>query len=99
MSGKNWQDDFARARAAKAVNVVCMKWGTLYGPEWVNRLYGMVARNTTWNVRFVCFTDDRTGIRKEVETLPIPEVASIPSSASAGRSSDCSRRNSAASRA
>ncbi len=74
MAGKNWQDDFARAREAKAVNVVCMKWGTLYGPEWVNRLYGMVARNTTWNVRFVCFTDDSTGIRKEVEAMPIPEV-------------------------
>ena len=22
--------------------VVCVKWGQLYGPEYVNRLYGMV---------------------------------------------------------
>jgi hypothetical protein len=69
-----WQDEFARAKAEKTVNVVCMKWGTLYGPEWVNRLYGMVRRNTTWNVRFVCFTDDSVGIRSEVYVQPLPEV-------------------------
>lgn len=74
MAQADWQTRFARARETKAVNVVCMKWGTLYGPEWVNRLYAMVKRNTTWNVRFVCFTDDRAGIRPEVETLPIPSV-------------------------
>ena len=25
--------------------VLCMKWGTKYGPEYVNRLYGMVRRH------------------------------------------------------
>ena len=25
--------------------VICMKWGTKYGPEYVNRLYGMVKRH------------------------------------------------------
>lgn len=74
MTAATWKDRFDRANAAKAVNVVCMKWGTLYGPEWVNRLYGMVKRNTTWNVRFVCFTDDATGLRPEVEAMPIPSV-------------------------
>ena len=31
--------------------VICMKWGSKYGPEYVNRLYGMVARhlNDSWN--------------------------------------------------
>jgi hypothetical protein len=51
-----------------------MKWGDRYGPEWVNRLYAMVERNTTWNIRFVCLTDNCTGIRTEVECLPLPEV-------------------------
>jgi hypothetical protein len=51
-----------------------MKWGTRYGPEWVNRLYGMVERNTTWDIRFVCFTDDATGVRAEVECRPLPKV-------------------------
>ena len=74
MATPNWQDEFARAQAAKRVNVVCMKWGTLYGAEWVNRLYGMVMRNTTWNVRFVCFTEDGSGIRPDVEIKPIPTL-------------------------
>jgi len=69
-----WQQFFADAQRSKTVNIVCMKWGERYGPHWVNRLYGMVIRNTTWNVRFVCFTDDARGIRKEVECQPMPEV-------------------------
>lgn len=28
--------------AARQRNVICMKWGTKYGPEYVNRLYAMV---------------------------------------------------------
>ena len=56
------------------VSVVCMKWGTLYGPEYVNRLFGMVARNLSRPFRFVCLTDDESGIREEVECAPIPEL-------------------------
>jgi len=74
MSAVDWQAAFAAAQQTRTVNVVCMKWGTRYGPEWVNRLFGMVARNTTWHVRFVCFTDDATGIRPEVDCLPLPTV-------------------------
>lgn len=54
--------------------VLCMKWGTKYGPEYVNRLYGMARRNLARPLRFVCLTDDRTGIRPEVEVLPLPEL-------------------------
>jgi len=51
-----------------------MKWGDRYPALFVNRLYGMVARNTTWTIRFVCFTDDASGIRPEVECQPLPKV-------------------------
>ena len=44
-------------------NVICMKWGTKYGPEYVNRLYAMVRRHLTGDFRMVCLTDDPTGIR------------------------------------
>ena len=44
------------------INVVCMKWGTMYGPEYVNNLYHMVKRNLTPPFRFVCFTDNGEGI-------------------------------------
>ena len=57
------------------VNVLCMKWGTLYGPEYVNRLYRAVSRKLSRPFRFVCLTDDASGIRREVECVPIPELA------------------------
>ncbi len=53
--------------------IFCMKWGSLYGPEYVNTLYSMVARNLTYDFSMVCFTDDPKGIREEVTCHPIPE--------------------------
>lgn len=54
--------------------VVCMKWGTLYGPEYVNRLYAMVRQQLTGSLRFICLTDNRDGILPEVECYECPEV-------------------------
>jgi hypothetical protein len=48
------------------INVVCVKWGTLYNSDYVNRLYGMVRRNLTIPFDFYCITDDPTNIRPEV---------------------------------
>ena len=73
-----WKPLFERAQDTKRANVVCMKWGTRYGPEWVNRLAAMVRRNTTWNIRFVCFTDDPIGIRPDIECHPMPVVEFDP---------------------
>lgn len=58
--------------------VICMKWGRLYDPEYVNKLYYMVRANTSGQLRFVCLTDDPTGIIDSVEcfecpTIPIPD--------------------------
>jgi hypothetical protein len=54
-------------------NVVCMKWGTKYSPEYVNILYRMTRRNLTLPFRFICLTDDPRGIEEGVETMLIPE--------------------------
>ncbi len=51
-----------------------MKWGKLYGPEYVNRLYAMVTRNLSYPFKMVCFTDDETGIIPEVQCFPIPAM-------------------------
>jgi hypothetical protein len=56
------------------VNVICMKWGTLYGPDYVNNLRHGVARHLKRPHRFVCFTDDVEGLDAEVEVFPIPEL-------------------------
>ncbi len=58
-----------------------MKWGTKYGPEYVNRLHAMVRRHLTGDFQFVCLTDDAAGVRAEVQCLPIPPLdlpAGIP---------------------
>ncbi|MGI9477534.1 MAG: hypothetical protein ACR2PI_12600 [Hyphomicrobiaceae bacterium] len=54
--------------------IICMKWGTRYGPEYVNRLASMVRRNVTQATRFVCFTDDTTGIDDGIELHPLPSI-------------------------
>jgi hypothetical protein len=50
----------------------CVKWGDKYGPEYVNVLADMVARNCILPHRFVCFTDDPTGMVTGIETEPLP---------------------------
>lgn len=54
--------------------VICMKWGTLYGPDYVNVLYSACREYITGDFRFVCLTDDTTGIREDVDTFPIPDM-------------------------
>lgn len=40
------------------LNVVCLKWGTKYSADYVNRLFHMVGRNMTRPFRFYCLTED-----------------------------------------
>ena len=58
------------------VNVICMKWGTKYGPEFVNKLRSMVRRHLVHPHRFVCFTDDAAGLdlAAGIEALPLPAM-------------------------
>ena len=62
--------------------VICMKWGTRYGAEYVNRLYRAVRRNLSPDaaapLRFVCFTDDPTDVMPGVECHPLPPIT-LPS--------------------
>jgi hypothetical protein len=46
----------------------------LFPSEYVNRLYAMVNRNLSIPFRFVCFTENDSGIRNEVELQPLPEL-------------------------
>ena len=60
------------------VNILTMKWGDFYGPHYVNRLYWMVKRNLNRSFRFLCYTDDSTGIIPEVECHPMIDVKYSP---------------------
>lgn len=52
--------------------VICLKWGHRYGPEYVNKMFRMVSKNTERPLRFVCITDDVNGIEPHIETRPMP---------------------------
>lgn len=56
------------------VNVICIKWGQKYGSDYVNRLHAMVSRHLTLPHRFVCFTDDKSGIDEHIDARDIPKV-------------------------
>ena len=66
---------FLKSSVDSARAILCMKWGTKYGPDYVNRLYGMVRRHLRGEFRFVCLTDRSEGVRTEVQCLPIPDLA------------------------
>lgn len=69
---------------AHDVAFVCVKWGTKYGPEYVNALYGGLQRHF-WSCPhypsqsqplLVCLTDDPSGVRQEVQVSPLPDSTS-----------------------
>ncbi|HEX2859975.1 MAG TPA: hypothetical protein VHP58_07270 [Alphaproteobacteria bacterium] len=64
-------------KKAPAKLVFCMKWGTRYGAEYVNRLYRSVKTHTTGPVQVVCFTDDTKGIVKAVDCRPLPAFKNV----------------------
>ena len=59
-------------------NVICIKWGTKFGAEYVNRLYRMVEKNLTIPHRFVCFTDNSEGLAEGIETRELPPYSDNP---------------------
>ena len=53
-------------------NIICIKWGTLFGSEYVNRLYSGVRRNIEVEVRFFCMTENADGLHPDIEVLSLP---------------------------
>ena len=54
--------------------IICIKWGTRYDCDYVNRIYAMIRRNITPPFKIYCFTDDPQGIRSEVSCFDLPEL-------------------------
>ena len=54
--------------------VVCIRWGSAYGADYVNRLCRAVMRNVSRPTRFVAFTDPIDGLDAAVEARPIPDI-------------------------
>ena len=51
-----------------------MKWGSRYGPEFVNRLYTSIQRHTKRKTTVYCFTDDASNINNNVICKPLPDI-------------------------
>ncbi len=54
------------------VDVVCIKWGSIFGPEYVNRLYSGVRRNLARPLRFHCMTEHAEGLHPDIQVLDLP---------------------------
>ena len=54
--------------------IICMKWGKRYGSDFVNRLNSSIKRHTRRPTQFFCFTDDNSGINKDVLCKKLPEI-------------------------
>jgi hypothetical protein len=44
----SWVKPTAAYQGAKKISVTCLKWGSKYSAEHVNKLYAGVKRNTSW---------------------------------------------------
>ena len=66
------------------VNIITLKWGSRYGPEFVNKLHRAVDRNLKRPHRFVCFTDSADGLEPGIEAFPIPAIDLPPAAAVTG---------------
>ena len=53
------------------VKIICLKWGTKYPAEYVNRLYRMVNNHLAIPFEFYCITENADGLYSEVNVLDL----------------------------
>tara|TARA_B110000503_G_C7045553_1_gene370086 strand:- start:24 stop:860 length:837 start_codon:yes stop_codon:yes gene_type:complete len=51
--------------------ILCLKHGTKYSAEYVNKLYNMVSRHCTIDFTFVCLTEDSTNLNPKILVVPL----------------------------
>ena len=61
----------------RTVKFICLKWGTKYGPEYVNRLHNSLKKTYSGPFELYCYTDDPTGV--ECECLDIHQLPNFDS--------------------
>ena len=58
--------------------VICIKWGDLFGPDYVNVLHRACRANITGPFQFVCLTPDGAGLDPYIIIHPIPDIGLTP---------------------
>ena len=57
---------------ASIMNIICVKWGDKYSPEFVNKLFAMVSKNSCGqNFDFYCYTDNSEGLHAKIKKIKI----------------------------
>lgn len=59
---------------APPVNILTLRWGERYGPDYVNHLYHGIQANLRRPFRFFCFTDDGSKLVRGIESRPLPQL-------------------------
>lgn len=54
------------------INVICVKHGSKYNSDYVNKLHNMVMRHLTIPHNFICFTENPTNINSAINIQPLP---------------------------
>jgi tetratricopeptide (TPR) repeat protein len=67
----NAKKDSTQSLHEQSLAFVCMKWGTKYGADYVNKLYHGVKRNTTKKFNFFCITDNSADLHEEIKILKL----------------------------
>lgn len=58
--------------------IVTMKWGTLFGPDYVNVLFRACRAASKMAFDFVCFTENAEGLDPEIIVKPLPQIGLAP---------------------
>jgi len=56
------------------INVVCLKHGSKYSAEYVNKLHSMISRHLTVQHKFFCFTENPTGLNSNIIVKSLPDL-------------------------
>jgi hypothetical protein len=64
--------------SVEPVNIICLKWGTLYPAFYVNRLYAGVKKHLKRPFRFICVTENPEGLHAGVEAMPFNVPKGMP---------------------
>ena len=56
------------------IKINCLKWGSLYSSEYVNRSFGGLLKHCKVPFHFVCYTDNPDGISSKIEVRDIEEL-------------------------
>ena len=54
------------------IHCICLKFGSKYNSEYVNKLFRGIKRNTSKEFLFTCFTDQNEGLLKEFDNQMLP---------------------------